>query len=38
MNGFWLELAWDAVSFGAVASFLATVALWGDFVGKVGLF
>jgi hypothetical protein len=32
------ELARDAVSFGALVSFLAMVAMWGDFVGKVGFF
>jgi len=32
------ELARDAVSFGALVSFLAMVALWGDLVGKVGFF
>lgn len=38
MAGLVRELARDAVSFGALVSFLAMVALWGDFVGKVGLF
>lgn len=32
------ELARDAASFGALVSFLAMVALWGDLVGRIGFF
>ncbi len=38
MSGSFRDLAVDAASFGAVMSFLALVTLWGDFVGKIGLF
>lgn len=30
MRNFVRGLAWDAMSFGAVVSFMAMIALWGD--------
>lgn len=38
MNGTARDLAQDAASLAALAAFLGFVALWGDFVGKVGFF
>lgn len=38
MSDFVRGLARDAASFGAVVSFMAMIALWGDAVGKFGPF
>lgn len=38
MRSFVRGLAWDAVSFGAVVSFMAMIALWGDAFARVGSF
>lgn len=38
MRQFVRGLAWDAVSFGAVVTFVAMITLWGDAIGWGGLF
>ncbi len=38
MNGAVRDLALDAASLVALTTFLGFIALWSDFVGKVGLF
>lgn len=38
MRQFVRGLAWDAVSFGAVVSFVVMIALWGDAIGRAAFY
>lgn len=38
MRQFVRGLAWDAVSFGAVVSFVVMIALWGEAIGRAAFY